>query len=729
MLHTKQFVELGFGWLMAAFILSSTSISHAQVAGPKVAEIREMLEDYHPEAQKKALDAIASGTVEQAEELIPDVTRLLAAQTDNDVRASAVSAVLFLESQGNEIVSGLIRSAQGSDRGEQMGSIKALAHLGPRGVDGLVQILNGNNAFAQQQAAFALTKFASTVLDTNDKRPVLKELVAALYHVDPNASGHLCRALLDLGDDAVTELAKDYASGEEMRRLKALKCLVEFDVHAAKIVPNLITVLEDANDSLSIRKWTAAALGNIGKESEKTVPTLVRWLSNENSEIQFGCLRGLAAVGPRAQVAVPELIRFLEMHKTAKRPSDTALPMEAAAAIAGIGPAAVSAVPALRTMLMSKDRGFPGKAIAALSAIGPAAASASDDLNQILSTGDENLRGQAAYALGRINPEPGEGKYSIPEKYKEMFDRGRRDARDAVQRTESVPNQTGEQQAAQETKPSERNSIRVEVFGTNRQRIKGAKATYSQRGTSKTQLERISMVAESDDLGILYLKNLPAGEGSLTVYAEGHEPSLMGGLGRLGLPTIEVELKEASPKQVTVVDNTGAPVTAATVTVDKYRSMPLAAVKLITDAEGKFEFCVGHGFVSGIIVKEGFMQHRFQLDSKSKDKTVTLHAPYHIVGTVVDADSGEKIPSFEIKRGFLISGKPEFFDDDSHANSLGKFSNGAYEIRVTESSDKIPGLFDHQVLGVDAPQYRRSVSPRFTEGNGDIELNFKLTKQ
>jgi HEAT repeat protein len=432
-----------------------------QATGDKISatQAKEMLNDYHPDRQKKALDAIAAGQVEDAEILIPQLLKMLGKPGEIEQQGSIVSAIAYLQTKGNEVIPSLINLALGSDRSDQMDSIRSLARLGPEGVKALVQVLNGENEFAQEQAAFALTVHSPTHVSVEAKRPVVKELVAALYHVDANASRHLCRGLLDLGDDAVDELSAGFASGEDQRRLMALTCLNAFGVKASKVISKLTEVLESPKESVLMRKWSAAALGVIGKESELALPTLLRCLSKENVEIQFGCVRGLGALGPAAQEAVPALIRVLEKYAEAKDLSDAQLPMEAASAIKAIGPGAADAVPTLRSMLKSKDRWFQERAIGALGAIGPAAASANDDLAQVTSEGVEDLRDSAAYALGRINPEPENSKVSVPGKFQEWFDKGRRDGREVSKKIDTPPSQANAGQTVKEKKSPSQNSI------------------------------------------------------------------------------------------------------------------------------------------------------------------------------------------------------------------------------------------------------------------------------
>jgi len=380
-------------------------------------------------------------------------------------------------------------------------------------------------------------------------------------------------------------------------------------------------------------------------------------------------------------------------------------------------------------MLQSKFRWFQERAIGGLSTIGPAAARANDEVLQFLMNEKGEFRRQAAYCLGRMNPEIDDGKFSIPDEFKESFNNGRRDGREAAKKVQPQPIQEKVAPSPPETKSSAQNSVRVEVFGVNRQRIKGARAVYSQRGSGDPLSKRILIEAESDDLGVFYLEHVPPGEGSLTVHAQGYEPSMIGMSGSLRIRTLEVELKEAPREQVKILDEAKKPVPGATVVVNEYRSTPLAPVKLITDEDGIFGFSVGDGFVSGTIVKDGFMQHRFVLDSKSKDKVIILHPPFRITGSVVDANSGEKIPRFEIKLGYLIGGRAEFFDDHDSAQSLGNFTDGAYEIKFTESFDKVPSFLDQRVLGVDAANYDRAVSRQFDDGEGDIEMNMELKKK
>ena len=115
---------------------------------------------------------------------------------------------------------------------------------------------------------------------------------------------------------------------------------------------------------------------------------------------------GLAAIGPLAIKARPQLIEMLE---TGGRDS-----ILACAIIQGIGPDAKEFVPQLRLLLAADDFHVQYRACRALSAIGPGAGSTAGALIVALREGVASVRRNAAIALGNIAVElDGKSKWAV----------------------------------------------------------------------------------------------------------------------------------------------------------------------------------------------------------------------------------------------------------------------------------------------------------------------------
>ena len=128
----------------------------------------------------------------------------------------------------------------------------------------------------------------------------------------------LYRRLHRLGPAAVTALARGYRDADmQLRRNVALALgvlgggywqgLPELDISSA--LPALTIALTDADPS--VRAWSAQAIGHIGAEAASAVAALVLLLENENEGSRNSACIGLRGVGPAAGSALPALRRAL----------------------------------------------------------------------------------------------------------------------------------------------------------------------------------------------------------------------------------------------------------------------------------------------------------------------------------------------------------------------------------------------------------------------------------
>ncbi len=118
-------------------------------------------------------------------------------------------------------------------------------------------------------------------------------------------------ALEQIGAESVPHLVSMVETSEaRVVRIRALGALVTIGPDA----PGVITALIDALDSSDwhVRWMSAAALGKVGVRAADAVPALRRLILSEGSlPCQKACA-ALAAIGPAARAAVPDLITLLE---------------------------------------------------------------------------------------------------------------------------------------------------------------------------------------------------------------------------------------------------------------------------------------------------------------------------------------------------------------------------------------------------------------------------------
>ena len=163
-----------------------------------------------------------------------------------------------------------------------------------------------------------------------DAAPALPSL--AEYLGDPErgqlAAGTMCGA----GDAALFYLLKaitDTNAAVVENAFKGLHCLA---IETESTIPALVPLLEHTN--CWTRIYAAAILSTRGLLDDRTVPILVRALSDADPGLRFEAVRFLLTMQERARPAVPELVRLM---------NDPALPIARAAsnAVASIDPSAL----------------------------------------------------------------------------------------------------------------------------------------------------------------------------------------------------------------------------------------------------------------------------------------------------------------------------------------------------------------------------------------------------
>ena len=174
-------------------------------------------------------------------------------------------------------------------------------------------------------------------------------------------------------------------------RLAALWELQRMGPKAAPAVEALTRALRDAEPSL--RAAAAEALAAAGPAAESAIPELVEAaMQDENKALRLQAVYALGAVAARADYVVPHLICVL-------RSAEGDLRLAAIRALGALGTGA--AVEELIGLLTDVDGNVAEEAALALGAIGPAARSAVPALLRMLRDGGYRPAG-AAYALGRI---------------------------------------------------------------------------------------------------------------------------------------------------------------------------------------------------------------------------------------------------------------------------------------------------------------------------------------
>lgn len=294
----------------------------------------------------------------------------------------------------------------------------------------LVDALAGDDRYLRGRARAALTVGGEGAAD------IAPDLGRLLLHEKPEVRDAAVAVLAELpASAAVPVLAAHLTHEESSVRNGAARALGSFGAAAEPAVPTLVGMLEDGRFP-----YTAVpALARVGPGAEAAVPALTAMLEpTTNRELRIEATRALGAIGPAARVALPRfrtelaaqdlseatgryraalagailvvggpedpaLAAYVERLARAQSSWNTWARVEAMRALAGLGPVAGPAVPALRRSLRRDPQPkIRGLAADALGAIGAEALPALPDLRNAQSGDEKRVQQKAKAAIAKI---------------------------------------------------------------------------------------------------------------------------------------------------------------------------------------------------------------------------------------------------------------------------------------------------------------------------------------
>jgi len=251
------------------------------------------------------------------------------------------------------------------------------------------------------------------------------------------------------------------------------------------------------------------------------------------------------------------------------------------------------------------------------------------------------------------------------------------------------------------------------VFDANDKPIEGASVA---QGSDRHGSHYPSMKTDSE--GRFEFANVRPGPMVLTVQANGYAPDLKDLTLAKGMEPLEFRLETGCTIRGRIVDKNGHPVAGAFVAADNWRGHRSLEWRVDTDAEGRFEW--NEAPTDEVLFdmgKQGYMSVRnYGMSPSEQDIEITMPDLLKIHGSVVDAETSEPIPEFEIVSGIDWG---EGRRISWQRREVKAYSQGHYEIQFTYP-------YPAHLIRIEADGYKPGISRAIGSDEGDVTIDFAL---
>ncbi len=206
-------------------------------------------------------------------------------------RRHSDAIVSELAALGQPAVPVCIRALRDDDWHVRWGVAEALGQMDPvprKAAAALIQSLKDEYSEIRYLAAKALGSIPSEA----DK--IAPALVGALNHRDFQFRQSLCKALVRLGDPAISALVAGLKAERWLVRAEAARALAMFGHRARESAPALLEALRDERSQ--VRAAAAEALGNIGPAAKEAIPALKEALKDEKENVREAAAEALKKI-------------------------------------------------------------------------------------------------------------------------------------------------------------------------------------------------------------------------------------------------------------------------------------------------------------------------------------------------------------------------------------------------------------------------------------------------
>jgi len=343
----------------------------ASPANPNAGKAAEYAIDSKPDPSHKIADPATTDRANSSPEVPRQRDRPLAADTRPTEGADSSESL-------DSLLAGLSRPIGGSK------SAVSLNRLGEPAIDGVLNVLNSEDATARKNAAFCLGLTWSTA-QAGRKIAALTEV--AEHDSDPKVrhQAAVAMALLAGRDDVDPQLK-------------------------VAIVPTMTRAIQNESASRATRSHLAGVVGNMGHKGHPMIPAMISLLEDEDDRTRSNAANAIGLLASPYPIKRGQVVRDGELPDyhasrestdlavdaliSALADTDAKVRAEAARGLGHIGPAAAASVVALTRQLLDEDTETRLRAAESLVLIAPDPSGASETLEQAAAneTGDPLTR-------------------------------------------------------------------------------------------------------------------------------------------------------------------------------------------------------------------------------------------------------------------------------------------------------------------------------------------------
>ncbi len=370
-----------------------------------------------------------------AKDAVPALKELVSAE-EPEIRLQAIIALGQIGPDAAPAAESVTKALSEEQTGVRYAAAFALGKMQAKdAVKELAKTSESKDSFLRMLGAWAIAKIQPD--DKEAARRAVEQIVELLKSKEPRLRQGAAVALTELHapaeivGPALEEMMQD---SDEAVRACAIKAVGSM---GAKAVPGATKALKNPK----LREAAVQVLTETGPLAEPAVPDLIALLSDPDAELRGNVQLALAGVGPKAVSAVPALVRSLTTDKQVGRVKYTAC-----VALGRIGPGAVAAIPSLEKGLKSEDPVLRLACVWAMFRIKPSDKQVATTAIPLLITGlnheKEAVRVEVATALGDIGPM---AVASVPALTKSLQDSRpvvRAAAEAALKKIQPVPNKS-----------------------------------------------------------------------------------------------------------------------------------------------------------------------------------------------------------------------------------------------------------------------------------------------